>query len=51
MRTVRPPAEEVERAKPPKPIAADDGGILSIEMPALSPPRSNGDRADGGRER
>jgi len=30
----------VERAKPPKPIAADDGGILSIEMPALSPPRS-----------
>ena len=50
MRTVRPPAEEVERAKPPKPIAADDGGILSIEMPDLSPPRSNGEGSDGGRQ-
>jgi hypothetical protein len=42
MRTTRPPAEQVERAKPPKPVAADDGGILDIGMPELEPPRGAG---------
>jgi hypothetical protein len=42
MRTTRPPAEQVESAKPPKPVAADDGGILDIGMPELEPPRGAG---------
>ena len=32
-KTGKPPAEQVESAKPQGPIAADDGGTLSIEMP------------------
>jgi hypothetical protein len=35
MRTGKPPAEQVESAKP-----ADDGGTLTIEMPELRPPGS-----------
>ena len=48
MRTVRPPAEAVEAAKPAKPVAADDGGTLTIDMPDLSPPRSAGHTPDQG---
>jgi hypothetical protein len=33
MKTGKPPAEQVESAKPQGPVAADDGGTLSIEMP------------------
>ena len=33
----KPPAEQVESAKPQKPVAADDGGILSIELPEDAP--------------
>ncbi len=33
----KPPAEQVESAKPQKPVAADDGGTLSIELPADTP--------------
>lgn len=39
MRTGKPPAEQVESAKPAKPVAADDGGILDLGMPELEPPR------------
>lgn len=42
MRATKPPAEQVESAKPPKPVAADDGGILDIGMPELEPPRGVG---------
>lgn len=42
-KTGKPPAEQVEAAKPPGPVAADDGGILSIELPVLSPPREPGE--------
>lgn len=42
MRTTRPPAEQVESAKPPRAIPADDGGILDIGMPELEPPRGAG---------
>ena len=43
MRATKPPAEQVESRKPPRAIAADDGGTLDIGMPELEPPRS----ADG----
>lgn len=33
----KPPAEQVESAKPQKPVAADDGGTLSIELPGDGP--------------
>lgn len=33
----KPPAEQVESAKPQKPVAADDGGTLSIELPEDAP--------------
>jgi hypothetical protein len=32
-KTGKPPAEQVESAKPIRPVAADDGGTLSIGMP------------------
>jgi hypothetical protein len=47
MRTGKPPAEQVESAKPLKPVPADDGGMLSIDMPELEPPRAAGDPSDG----
>jgi hypothetical protein len=42
-KTGKPPAEQVESAKPQKPVAADDGGTLSIGLPEdeLAEPRSN----------
>jgi hypothetical protein len=46
MRTVRPPAEAVEAAKPAKPIAADDGGTLTIDMPEVERPRPADDPPD-----
>lgn len=49
MRTGKPPAEQVESAKPLKPVAADDGGTLDIGMPELEPPRTTGDPNAGGR--
>jgi hypothetical protein len=49
MRTGKPPAEQVESAKPPKPVAADDGGILDLGMPELEPPR--GARSDDSAKR
>jgi len=51
MRTIRPPAEAVEAAKPAKPVAADDGGTLEIEMPELQRPRSSGEPPDGAPKR
>ena len=33
----KPPAEQVESAKPQKPVAADDGGTLTIAMPEDEP--------------
>ena len=51
MRTIRPPAEAVEAAKPAKPVAADDGGTLSIDMPDLDRPRSADERSDRGAKR
>ena len=38
-KTGQPPAEQVESAKPQKPVAADDGGTLSIELPEGGAPR------------
>jgi len=32
-KTGKPPAEQVESAKPQKPVAADDGGTLTIGLP------------------
>jgi hypothetical protein len=32
-KTGKPPAEQVESAKPSGPVAADDGGTLSIDLP------------------
>ena len=49
MRATRPPAEQVESAKPPSPVAADDGGTLDIGMPELEPPRTTGDSNQDGR--
>lgn len=49
MRTGKPPAEQVESAKPAKPVAADDGGILDLGMPELEPPR--GVRSDDSAKR
>ena len=41
-KTGKPPAEQVESAKPQKPVAADNGGTLSIELPEDSAaPRSD----------
>ncbi len=37
-KTGKPPAEQVEAAKPPSPVAADGGGTLSIELPDLDAP-------------
>ena len=45
-KTGKPPAEQVESAKPVKPVAADDGGTLSIDLPDLRPPGSS-DPVDG----
>jgi hypothetical protein len=42
-KTGKPPAEQVESAKPDRPVAADDGGTLTIDMPDLEQPRSPGD--------
>jgi hypothetical protein len=50
MRTGKPPAEQVESAKPDRPVAAGDGGTLSIDMPELQRPRTAGDPPDGGLE-
>jgi hypothetical protein len=36
-KTGKPPAEQVESAKPQKPVAADDGGTLTIELPEEGP--------------
>jgi hypothetical protein len=33
LKTGKPPAEQVESAKPQKPVAADDGGTLTIGLP------------------
>jgi len=51
MRTIRPPAEAVEAAKPAKPVAADDGGTLEVGMPDLQRPRSTGEPSDRGAKR
>lgn len=32
-KTDKPPGEQVESAKPVGPVAADDGGTLTIELP------------------
>ena len=32
-KTGKPPAEQVESARPQQPVAADDGGTLSIQLP------------------
>jgi len=32
-KTGKPPGEQVESAKPVGPVAADDGGTLTIELP------------------
>lgn len=49
MRAGKPPAEQVESAKPSGPVAADDGGTLSIDLPELRPPDAPEDaqRPDG----
>jgi hypothetical protein len=53
LKTGKPPAEQVESAKPIKSVAADDGGTLSIDLPDLRPPGSPGDPPDdpGGKRR
>ncbi len=33
MKTGKPPAEQVESAKPDRPVPADGGGTLTIELP------------------
>ena len=33
LKTGKPPAEQVESANPQKPVAADDGGTLTIGLP------------------
>jgi hypothetical protein len=38
LKTGKPPAEQVESAKPQKPVAADDGGTLTIALPEDAPP-------------
>lgn len=42
-KTGKPPAEQVESAKPDRPVAADDGGTLTIDMPDLDQSHSPGD--------
>ena len=37
LKTGKPPAEQVESAKPQKPVASDDGGTLSIALPEDDP--------------
>jgi hypothetical protein len=49
MRTGKPPAEQVESAKPAGPVAADDGGTLLIELPDDRPAEAPGDTAPGAR--
>ena len=44
----KPPAEQVESAKPQKPVAADDGGTLSIELPDDAPAGSSAPDPVGG---
>jgi hypothetical protein len=44
MRTGKPPAEQVESAKPVRPVAAEGGGTLSIDLPDdPSPASTTGD--------
>ena len=38
----KPPAEQVESAKPQKPVAADDGGTLTIALPEDESPGDPG---------
>jgi len=45
-RTGKPPAEQVESAKPIKPVAADGGGTLSIDLPDVPSPGSPGGRPE-----
>jgi hypothetical protein len=44
LKTGKPPAEQVQSAKPQKPVAADDGGTLSIALPEDEKP---GEPRDG----
>jgi hypothetical protein len=47
MRTGKPPAEQVESAKPIRPVAADDGGTLLIELPDDRPAEATDDAPSG----
>ena len=42
-RTGKPPAEQVESAKPASPVPADGGGTLTISLPEDGPLESAGD--------
>lgn len=42
-RTGKPPAEQVESAKPASPVPADGGGTLTIRLPEDGPLESGGE--------
>lgn len=47
MKAGKPPAEQVESAKPVRPVAADDGGTLLIELPDDRPAEAPGNTPPG----
>lgn len=45
-RATKPPPELVEEGKPIAPVAAADGGLISIDLPPQEPPVDDADATD-----